>query len=437
MNNVFKLLILISLFFLLLFPQESRALNADNDTENKNVDKAEVKTEDKEENEKEEIKDERQSQAKGWQGIIIQQIFPNPCGKDENKEWIKLYNSANTEINLKGWFLIDSYGLGGGYLFSEDLWLEDDDYLVLKRETTKITLNNFQEKLYLYTNEDVIADSIAYINAPEDFVYSFENQGFTWKHVNEQKLNSCSSSINKAEDDSDNYNKEDNNIENNDYLGWNDFSEAEKEDEFQITGTVLVAPGDLSTRYFLLTKDSEQSQVIQIYNHYSEFKDINPGDIITATGRFSEAGGFYRIKTNTIDGVEILKSSFLSPPLNFDLNNLNLSKVYSLRAEVYTVNKNNLSVVYDNRKINIDLSLLNEKGVDHNYVEGQEFEFIGLLLKSSDNLYLKLLPHYPQNKKHLSLDKGDNKKNINYKKYLSFLSIISAGIISLKYKKKF
>jgi len=421
MNNVFKLLIFLFLFFLLLFPYESRALSETKESVSEK---------------------ERQTQAKGWQGIIIQEIFPNPCGKDKDKEWIRLYNSANTEINLNGWFLIDSYGLGKGYLFGEDLWLEDDDYLILPRSKTNITLNNFQEKLYLYTNEDQIADSVNYKNAPEDYIYSFEDQGFTWKHISERRTDSCPSTLNNAKNKDNNTDNK--NIENNNYLNWDGLSSAKAEAEFKLTGSVLIAPGDISSRYFLLTKDTEQSQVIQVYNHYSEFIDINPGDIISVTGRFSEVDNFYRIKTNIAEDVEIIKSSFLSPALNFNLKNLSLGKVYSLKAEVYIVNKNSLTVVYNNKKIKIDLALLNNKGIEHSYVEGQKLEFIGLLEDNSNELYLKLLPHYPQNQKYLSLNKSYYNKNNynkgetnnNYKKYLSFLSIISAGVITLKYKKK-
>jgi hypothetical protein len=422
MNNVFKLLLLISLFFLLFFPQETQAIIVSN---NENT-------------ESKEIEAETQTQAKGWQGIIIQEIFPNPCGKDKDKEWIRLYNSANTEINLNGWFLIDNHGLGEGYLFSEDLWLEDDDYLIIEREETNITLNNFQETLYLYTKDDEVADSVSYKNAPEDYIYSFEDQGFAWKHISERRVELCPSALNNIENDD-----RDNKNENNEgYLNWADLSSAKAETEFKLTGSVLVAPGDLSSRYFMLTNDSKQSQLIQVYNHHSEFIDISPGDIISVTGRFSEVDNFYRIKTNSKDDIEILKSSLLTPPLNFNLDNLNLGKVYSLEAEVYTVNKNSLAVVYDNKMIKVDLSLLHEKSIEHSYVEGQKLEIIGLLENSSDELYLKLLPHYPQNQKYFSLsnsdyyNKKDNNNDNNYKKYLSFLSILGAGIITLKYNKK-
>jgi hypothetical protein len=421
MNNVFKLLLLLSLFFFLCSPLESKAFVVAN-----NISSASS-----------ELKKDKQIQTKGWQGVIIQEIFPNPCGRDKEKEWIRLYNSANTEINLKDWFLIDSYGLGEGYLFEKDLWLEDDDYLILERKKTNITLNNFQETLYLYTKDDKVADSISYKNAPENYIYSFTDQGFIWKHISKRRTDSCPSTLNNnlKNDDVDN-NLDNKDIENDGYLNWIDLNSAKAEAEFKLTGSVLVAPDDLSSRYFLLTKDSEQSQVIQVYNHYSEFIDISPGDIITVTGRFSEVEDAYRIKTNSSKDVEIIKSSFLNPALNFKLNNLNINRVYSLKAEIYEVNKNSLAVIYDNRKIKIDLELLNKKSIEHSFIEGQKLEIIGLLESSSDELYLKLLPHYPQNQKYFSLYKSDNNKNNDYKKYLSFLSIIGAGVITLKYNKK-
>ncbi|MCF7795378.1 lamin tail domain-containing protein [Patescibacteria group bacterium] len=432
MNNVFKLLLLISFFFFLFFPQKTKASMVDNNINNQGS---------------EELKKDKQNQAKAWQGIIIQEIFPNPCGKDKDKEWIRLYNSANTEINLKDWFLIDNYGLGEGYLFEKDLWLEDDDYLILERQKTNITLNNFQETLYLYTKDDKVADSISYKNAPENYIYSFKDQTYTWKHISKRRTDTCPSALNNnnLKYDSVNNNSDNKDIKNDGYLNWEELSGAKAEAEFRLTGSVLVAPGDLSSRYFLLSKDTKQSQVIQVYNHYSEFLNINPGDIISVTGRFSKIEDFYRIKTNTAKDIKILQSSFLSPPLNFNLDNLSLGRIYSLEAKIYTVNKNSLTVVYNNRNIKIDITLLNKNNIEHNYIEGQKIKIIGLLEKSSDELYLKLLPHYPQNQKYLSLNKNnyynkdlneESDKNNNYKKYLSFLSILSASVITLKYKKR-
>ena len=370
------------------------------------------------------------SHPKGWQGVIIESVFPNPCDKDKEKEWIKLYNSSNTEINLKNWFLIDNYGRGKGYLFEKDLWLEDDDYIILKRVETKITLNNFKEELYLYTDKDKLADSISYSNAPENFIYKLENQTFSWVHLEKERSDTCKLSNQNNLKEIENTKK---------YLNWTDLDGAQAEDNFQLTGIVLSPPNTVGKRYFLLSNNKQQSRIIQIYNHYSDFPEIEAGDIIKATGNFSKGKDYIRIKTKSPQDIKINKSSLLISPLSFDLDNLYLNKIYKLEAEINKINKNSLSVIYKNKEIKIDLSLLNNKNLKNEYTEKVKINIVGILTKQSNEINLKLLPSYPQNKNYFLSQKQDNKEqssNKDYKKYLSLASIISAGFITWKYKKK-
>ena len=44
--------------------------------------------------------------------ICINELMPNPMGMDTGTypacEWVELYNSGNTDINLQGWTLVDA-----------------------------------------------------------------------------------------------------------------------------------------------------------------------------------------------------------------------------------------------------------------------------------------------------------------------------------------
>ncbi len=399
MNNIFKLLLLIFLFFLLLFPNKSKA----------------------------EIKKDTANHLKGWQGIIIDEIFPNPCDKDKDKEWIRLYNSANKEINLNGWFLIDSYGKGDGYLFTEDTWIEDDDYLILNRKKTNITLNNFKEKLYLYTNKEKLADSLNYSNAPIDMVYSYRENNFIWKHISERKADNC----NLVTSNKTNLNNN-TNTENKKYLSWKDLTSAQAEQEFKLKGIVVNQVGDIDKRYFLLSKDEKQSQIIQIYNHYKEFPPLEPGDIVELTGRFSKINDSYRLKTKNTEDIKIIQSSFLITPLNFDLNNLSRNKIYEIKGEVIKVNKDEIKVIYKNKKITLDISLLKNT----NFRISNTVKLIGVLQENSKEIFLKILPFYPQNQKYIdkNITTKTTNNNKNYPKYLAIFSLFGIGFISWRYK---
>ncbi|MFH1962046.1 MAG: lamin tail domain-containing protein, partial [bacterium] len=41
------------------------------------------------------------------EGIIINEIMYNPAGSDDNREWVELYNSGLTDVNLSGWRFFD------------------------------------------------------------------------------------------------------------------------------------------------------------------------------------------------------------------------------------------------------------------------------------------------------------------------------------------
>jgi hypothetical protein len=79
--------------------------------------------------------------------MLISEFLPNPIGKDTDGEWIELFNDKNKPINLTGWKLKDA---SGKTLTIKNTNLEPFGYLVLDYKTTKITLNNNAETLFLY-----------------------------------------------------------------------------------------------------------------------------------------------------------------------------------------------------------------------------------------------------------------------------------------------
>lgn len=88
--------------------------------------------------------------------IQINEIFPNPKGKDKNREWIELKNLTNTKINLKNWKLNET-----------TLNSTIEKYLIihlpLKNSKNTITLRDF-------TNKQI--DQISHKNIPEGSSYS-------------------------------------------------------------------------------------------------------------------------------------------------------------------------------------------------------------------------------------------------------------------------
>jgi hypothetical protein len=89
--------------------------------------------------------------------MFIDSFLPNPVGKDTDGEWIKLFNNRNETINLDGWRLKDA--LGKTFIFKGQK-IKAGEYLVLDYKTTKISLNNNGETLFLYNkNGDLVSQA--------------------------------------------------------------------------------------------------------------------------------------------------------------------------------------------------------------------------------------------------------------------------------------
>lgn len=97
--------------------------------------------------------------------MIISEFLPNPIGKDTEGEWIKLFNDGDTAINLNGWQLKDA---SGKIFLFHDFKIGPDKYLTLDYKTTKISLNNDGETLFLYDSKGDLVSKAEYAgSAPE------------------------------------------------------------------------------------------------------------------------------------------------------------------------------------------------------------------------------------------------------------------------------
>ncbi len=84
--------------------------------------------------------------------MLIQEFLPNPVGKDTDGEYILLFNDSATAqagqattVSLDGWSLKDA----SGKVFKLSGQLAANQPLKLDYATTKISLNNSEETIYL------------------------------------------------------------------------------------------------------------------------------------------------------------------------------------------------------------------------------------------------------------------------------------------------
>ena len=113
-------------------------------------------------------------------GVFINEILPNPQGADEGNEWIELYNSNNSDVDLSGWQIQDTGGATTTYIIAKDIKISADGFLIFKRPDTKIMLNNDKDGLNLLTPDEKIIDSIVFISAPLGQSYNKTSAGWAW-----------------------------------------------------------------------------------------------------------------------------------------------------------------------------------------------------------------------------------------------------------------
>lgn len=115
-------------------------------------------------------------------GIFINEILPSPTGPDETEEWIEIFNSTNSGVDLSGWRIQDTKGKTKTYTFPKDTKISSQGFLVLKRPETKITLNNDGDGLNLILPDGKIIDSVNFGKAPQGQSYNrtpLENDSLT------------------------------------------------------------------------------------------------------------------------------------------------------------------------------------------------------------------------------------------------------------------
>lgn len=112
--------------------------------------------------------------------IIFTELLPSPEGPDSENEWIEIFNKNNFEVDLSNWQIIDINGATKIFTFSKGQIISANEYLLLYRGDTKITLNNNQDGLQLLNPLKEIVDSVNYENAENKKSLSLVGISWLW-----------------------------------------------------------------------------------------------------------------------------------------------------------------------------------------------------------------------------------------------------------------
>ena len=96
------------------------------------------------------------------------------------QEWIELYNSDSSDVDLSGWKLQDQQGTITTYTIPNGTKISADGYLIFRRPDTKIMLNNDVDGLNLLTPDSKTIDTVSYTKAPLGLSYNKTSPGWQW-----------------------------------------------------------------------------------------------------------------------------------------------------------------------------------------------------------------------------------------------------------------
>lgn len=108
--------------------------------------------------------------------LEITEIFPNPKGKDQGKEWVEIYNAGDLEINLGNWQI--------GNKRIKKLHIEKGEYAIIN-----MPLKNSKNTIQLKDFNGQIIDEISYSETKEDLSYSKIGKNWYWTKETPGKKN--------------------------------------------------------------------------------------------------------------------------------------------------------------------------------------------------------------------------------------------------------
>ncbi|MEK7195100.1 MAG: lamin tail domain-containing protein [Patescibacteria group bacterium] len=96
--------------------------------------------------------------------ILINEWLPNPGGPDMAGEWIELFNSGEEPVDVSSWKITS----GDGKFYIKSVSISGREYLLLKREDTKLVLKNIDGELRLHDAQGKLQDQALFLgSAPE------------------------------------------------------------------------------------------------------------------------------------------------------------------------------------------------------------------------------------------------------------------------------
>lgn len=310
------------------------------------------------------------------QDLIIAEFIPNPVGSDDH-EWIEIYNASSQEINLAGWQLDDQEGGSKPYTFPAETSIAPQEFLVISRDDSKLTLNNSEDEVRLLTPLQEVWQSVSYTNV-------LEGQSQAWDFNNQEWFVNPTPSPGA-----------DNLVLANQVViqTIEEVKGFDKNTEVVVRGVALNEAANTRSLY-LVDYDGQNiyyDSILELYSYAKEFPDIKAGELIEAKGKISKTGPLVRVKITEIVQLGVAVDLILPEAIN--LNDLNEDLLGTFLTVQGVIVKKNGKNIYLADELEKDYQLRVYTDFDTKELElKKEIEMIvsGILINTDSGF--KLLP---------------------------------------------
>lgn len=215
--------------------------------------------------------------------LLISEFLANPVGSDDS-EWVELFNTSDKTIDISSWYLDDNEGGSKPYKIASSTIIAAQDFILIKKEDSKISLNNSNDAVRLLKPDKTIWQSVEYEKV-------LEGQSMAWDIENSEWYES-EPSPGQA-----NIKKEDKQ-EGQLYLV-SELESLNKGDEILVSGIVINVPDKDSRSFYLADFDgsfARPEKLLEIYSYYKKFPSLKVGELITISGELSRSDDLPRLK---------------------------------------------------------------------------------------------------------------------------------------------
>jgi hypothetical protein len=308
--------------------------------------------------------------------VRLSEFLPNPAGSDAG-EWIELYNTGDTDVDISQWQLDDEDGGSKPFHFPSGSLITSHTYQVWSKAATKLALNNNTDSVRLLDADNNLLDSVEYTGGKEGQSYEkdFDSEEWRWQSNPTMGLPAVlvlgvSTSLESASDTDQLY-----------------------VPAHSAEGIVVVEPNSwYKQKFYIQTLDAPEEQLVEVYNARGNFPELRSGDqIIVQNYVETPSGDIRRLKISTPDQIVIAAhQQTIAPTVESlgDITDDDINHIISVSAQVNTVATQSLSLTDDSSTLSVYL------GPDWSGakpVKGSTVTIAGVIQKSSGKLRLRAL----------------------------------------------